>query len=833
MTKKTYADLTATTTVAATDLFATYAPPSGPLKKITAPNFFGAGPWAIRALTPAPDKAVYFTSLSTAALMDFTSVGRTLVGQSTQALMRTTGLGMSANGSSLVTAADYAAMKVLLNLTIGTDVQAYSAALTSIAGLTTAPDKMIYTTASNVYATTDLSLFGRTLIDDANSAAARSTLGLVIGTDVQAYDADLAALAANSTDGLWARTGAGTGSARTITGTANQIGVTNGDGVSGNPTLALLGNALALSGLTGAADKLAYFTGAAAMALTNLVSQARSFLADPDAQYVNYLQAGTGAATITARAKMRGLPISTADWGITADSNGTTGNGTDWTTQFQALVTYARANGRDIWVPAAPGLFIRFTAPINFTGAQTKMEVIGESNFDSAFFADFTSTSAIAAFSNNASAGARSYVGWRNFRLMGRSDTTASNTVRGIYSNWGGEFSEFESVFVSYFYDNVVIANDFNVKMTRCLLWYAKNNNLNIGQDISGATGSCNNVNIECVHSTHAGGYGIYIYAARAVNISGGGSEANDVGNVFLDLVYGGNISGYYMEYNSAESGNPTSQLRFRNCNGCTVNGLSVSAFDNAGEAVVYVDEGCAGIILNGLAIEQSGADLSAIGVLIRGGTGVQINGGFFDGLTTGIRGTEGARFTIAGCNILATTPVSTDASGVRITWRDAIDSQVTASAASINALALADIIRTTQDKNMIDNTKVFQGVATFGNMASAATAKIIDAELLSEQYRISSIFIGVNDAFAGGGGDRNLAVRTAATVYTTIPAASLQVYGTSGGWGEAAVPWGAAETNITTTAANADLYLQYSGGGTDYTTGGSVVVRVVATRIA
>lgn len=60
-----------------------------------------------------------------------------------------------------------------------------------------------------------------------------------IGTDVQAYDGDLASLAANTTNGLWARTGDGTGAARTITGTANQITVTNGDGVSGNPTLSL------------------------------------------------------------------------------------------------------------------------------------------------------------------------------------------------------------------------------------------------------------------------------------------------------------------------------------------------------------------------------------------------------------------------------------------------------------------------------------------------------------------------------------------------------------------------------------------------------------------
>jgi len=40
-----------------------------------------------------------------------------------------------------------------------------------------------------------------------------------------------------STDGLMARTGAGAYASRTITGTANRVTVTNGDGDAGNPTL--------------------------------------------------------------------------------------------------------------------------------------------------------------------------------------------------------------------------------------------------------------------------------------------------------------------------------------------------------------------------------------------------------------------------------------------------------------------------------------------------------------------------------------------------------------------------------------------------------------------
>ena len=69
--------------------------------------------------------------------------------------------------------------------------QLRDAGLTSIAGLTTSADKMIYTTASDTYAVTDLTSAGRALLDDADAAAQRTTLGVAIGTDVQAHDAQL------------------------------------------------------------------------------------------------------------------------------------------------------------------------------------------------------------------------------------------------------------------------------------------------------------------------------------------------------------------------------------------------------------------------------------------------------------------------------------------------------------------------------------------------------------------------------------------------------------------------------------------------------------------
>lgn len=225
---------------------------------------------AIAGLTSAANKLPYFTGSGTAAVADFTAFGRTLVDDADAATARTT-----------------------LGLVINTDVQAYDAELASIAGLTSAANKLPYFTGSGTAALADFTAFGRTLVDDADAATARSTLGLVIGTDVQGYDAELAALAGltSAANKLPYYTGSGTAAladlsvfARTFLDDADAATVRATLGlVIGTDVQAYDAETSALAGLTSAANKLPYFTGAGTASTTDFTAFARTLVDDADA----------------------------------------------------------------------------------------------------------------------------------------------------------------------------------------------------------------------------------------------------------------------------------------------------------------------------------------------------------------------------------------------------------------------------------------------------------------------------------------------------------------------------------------------------------------------
>ena len=127
----------------------------------------GAGTWtalstgtltaaltALGGLTPAADRLGYFTGATTAALATLTAFGR-----------------------SLIAAVDAAAARTVLGVVPGTDVQAQDAGLASLTAADAAAG-LPYVTAANTWASAPLTAAGRAILDDADAAAQRTTLGV-------------------------------------------------------------------------------------------------------------------------------------------------------------------------------------------------------------------------------------------------------------------------------------------------------------------------------------------------------------------------------------------------------------------------------------------------------------------------------------------------------------------------------------------------------------------------------------------------------------------------------------------------------------------------------
>ena len=195
---------------------------------------FDADLSAIAGLTSAANKGIQFTGSGTAAVYDLTTAGKALLDDANAGAQRTTlGLGSLATastinnsnwsgtdlsvanggtGASTLTdggillgsgtgaitamavltdgqmivgdgttdpvAESGATLRASIGVAIGSDVQAFDADLSAIAGLTSAANKGIQFTGSGTAAVYDLTTAGKALLDDANAGAQRTTLGL-------------------------------------------------------------------------------------------------------------------------------------------------------------------------------------------------------------------------------------------------------------------------------------------------------------------------------------------------------------------------------------------------------------------------------------------------------------------------------------------------------------------------------------------------------------------------------------------------------------------------------------------------------------------------------
>lgn len=188
---------------------------------------------AIKAVVPSANTIAYFTGATTAASTSLTAFARTLLDDVDAATARGT-LG----------------------------AQQVSTALTAISGVTPATDTIAYFNGATTAERTNLSAFGRTLIDDLTAAAARTTLGLgsiatqnsnsvtITGGSVTGItDLAIADGGTGASDAAGARTNLGLSNSATIAATNLNTGNTivqrdaSGNFSAGTITANLSGNA--------------------------------------------------------------------------------------------------------------------------------------------------------------------------------------------------------------------------------------------------------------------------------------------------------------------------------------------------------------------------------------------------------------------------------------------------------------------------------------------------------------------------------------------------------------------------------------------------------------
>lgn len=176
------------------------------------------------------------------------------------------------------------------------------------------------------------------------------------------------------------------------------------------------------------------------------------------------------------------------------------------------------------------------------------------------------------------------------------------------------------------------------------------------------------------------------------------------------------------------------------------------------------------------------------------------------------------------------------DASGLGTAASKAASDNTQASVASVSgatvlnhSLVAADTAGTVKDSGVYP-TKTLVFTLTAAQLASAGKVNIQVHSSASSQYYVNDIKVLKSTGLSGGSGDRLLAV-TDGTLSFNNAGVTAAVLGTPifTLWGGTGNPIAAGTSDIST--AGADVYFQYAGGTTDYTTG-SVMVAVTIVQV-
>lgn len=232
---------------------------------------------------------IFYTGFKASNTLDTDAVNWTQLGLISDGSIASAKLGgdITTAGKALLTAADAAAQRTALGLVIGTNVQAYDAELAAIAGLASAADRLPYFTGLGTAALATFTAAGRALLDDADAAAQRATLGL--GTMAVEAAASYALLASPAFTGTPTAPSAAAYTDTTQLATTAQVY----DTVTSVPENAQTGTSYTLT--LSDAGKMVTLTNAAAITLTIPTNASVAF---PIGTRIDIGQGGAGQVTV-------------------------------------------------------------------------------------------------------------------------------------------------------------------------------------------------------------------------------------------------------------------------------------------------------------------------------------------------------------------------------------------------------------------------------------------------------------------------------------------------------------------------------------------------------